>query len=346
MSFSSKIIEWYHQHKRDLPWRNTQDPYQIWLSEIILQQTQVKQGLPYYERFLQQFPNVQALAAAHEEEVLRLWQGLGYYSRARNLHYTARYITQELDGKFPDNYKDLLKLKGVGQYTAAAIASFAYDEPVAVLDGNVYRVLARYFGIEDNIAEPKTAAIFRKIAQDNLPPTQAADYNQALMEFGAIHCRPAKPDCMFCPLQSKCAALLTGRVKELPFKQKHLKVKERQIHYLVLQKADKLALKQRTKKGIWTNLYDFYAQESDMAQDFESIIESSDLDLQNLELLQASEIYKHVLTHQRIEAKFWRVRWQGNPSNLPQNLNWYNKKEIEQLPKPILIEKYLRKHFF
>ena len=203
---AAALLAWYPRHQRDLPWRHTRDPYAIWLSEVILQQTRVAQGLPYYETFLRAYPTVQHMAAAPEAEVLRYWQGLGYYSRARNMHRTARQVVEEYNGLFPGNYAGLLKLRGIGPYTAAAIASFAFDEAVAVLDGNVYRVLARIFGLHSDIAAPSSRKEFQAVADQHIPASTPADFNQAIMEFGAIQCTPAKPDCLFCPLQATCSA--------------------------------------------------------------------------------------------------------------------------------------------
>lgn len=238
MDFSNLLIDWYLQNKRDLPWRKTTNPYNIWLSEIMLQQTRVAQGLPYYEAFISAFPTVFDLAKASEEEVLKLWQGLGYYSRARNLHSTAQYIASELNGEFPKDYKNLLKLKGVGDYTAAAIASIAYGEEVPVVDGNVYRVLSRYFGIEDDISLPKAKIEFQKLSKNLLPEGKASLYNQALMEFGALQCVPKSPDCTQCVFNSSCFALQKNRVGELPLKSKRTKVKNRYFYYLIIRDGE------------------------------------------------------------------------------------------------------------
>jgi len=219
--FSARLVEWYLQNKRELPWRTTKDPYKIWLSEIILQQTRVAQGLPYYLKFIEKYPNVRALANADEQEVLRLWQGLGYYSRARNLHAAAKYVANELGGNFPDSYQKLKQLKGVGDYTAAAIASFAYQEKVAVVDGNVYRVLARLFGIEIDINSNEGKKTFSKLANELITQYQPDLHNQAMMEFGALHCTPANPNCMFCPFTTECEARLTQRQSVLPIKIKN-----------------------------------------------------------------------------------------------------------------------------
>lgn len=258
MLFSNSLINWYLQNKRNLPWRETSNPYNIWLSEIILQQTRVTQGLPYYLKFIENFPTVHDLAKAEEETVLKLWQGLGYYSRARNLHTTAKYISFELGGNFPNNYTDLLQLKGVGEYTAAAIASISFNENIAVVDGNVFRVLARYFGIELDISQSKTKKEFQKVANDLLPKGKATVFNQAMMEFGARQCVPQNPDCENCVLNTSCFALQKNKIKELPIKTKKLKIKNRYLNYVVVKdKNEHFLIEQRTENGIWKNLYQF-----------------------------------------------------------------------------------------
>ena len=227
MILSEKLIYWYLQNKRELPWRKTKDPYRVWLSEIMLQQTRVAQGLPYFLKFTKAFPTVFDLAKADESEVLKLWQGLGYYSRARNLHFTAKYIAEELNGMFPENYKGLLQLKGVGDYTASAIASICYDEPVAVVDGNVYRVLSRYFGIATPINSTKGIKEFKELAQTLIDASQPGVYNQAIMDFGALHCKPQNPLCNECPVSDSCVALAKNSIKELPVKERKIKIKKR-----------------------------------------------------------------------------------------------------------------------
>ena len=230
MTFATTLLQWFRENGRALPWRETRDPYAIWLSEIILQQTRIDQGLPYWERFMRHWPTVNALAAASEDEVLREWQGLGYYSRARNLHAAAKQVSAL--GGFPADIKGLLSLKGIGDYTAAAIGSFAFGLPAAVVDGNVYRVLARHYGISTPINTTEGKKEFQALAQELLPSDQAADFNQALMDFGAIQCTPTKPLCLQCPLQETCVAFRGGRTAELPVKQKTLKVKERHLIYI------------------------------------------------------------------------------------------------------------------
>ncbi len=349
-TFAQHIIQWYQKNHRDLPWRNTKEPYRIWLSEIILQQTRVKQGLPYYQRFVEQYPTVEDLAQASEQEVLRLWQGLGYYSRARNMHATAKMVVQDLGGDFPRQYQELLKLKGIGKYTAAAIASFAFDEPVAVLDGNVYRVLARFYGIDTDIASSEGNKAFSALAQELIPPDRPAIYNQALMEFGAMLCSPAKPNCLFCPLREACQAYHQGRQQELPVKINKVKIKNRYFHYLILQTDQQIALKKRAAKDIWQGLYDFYLIEKKKLGKPEDILPealpTSLLERLNLELV--SSTYKHMLTHQRIQIQFWHLRAEETfkLEEISPDLAWYDFAQVEDLPKPILIDKYLQEKFF
>ena len=344
--FAPALEPWYERHKRDLPWRHTTNPYQIWLSEIILQQTRVAQGRPYYERFVANYPTVADMARADEQQLLRLWQGLGYYSRARNLHQTARFVTEQLGGKFPGSYRELLKMKGIGAYTAAAIASFAFGERVAVVDGNVYRVLARVFGIKEDITTTTTKKTFaalatRLIAHANDPAT----YNQAIMEFGAIQCTPVAPDCLLCPLQQYCVAYQTGQQQQLPVKARKAPVRERFINYLVFQRGNRLAMRERTDRDIWQNLFDFYPVETDEPVD----------DLRGLalaeplaELIQVGKLMAvpvravQLLSHQRIRAVFYQIELPDATNEpLPDGLQWYTPEQIGALPKPVIITNYL-----
>eukprot|EP01038_Epipyxis_sp_PR26KG_P019552 gene19552-27691_t len=275
MDFSNSLLSWYLQNKRDLPWRNTVNPYPIWLSEIMLQQTKVAQGLPYFITFMDAFPTVLHLAQADEEQVLKLWQGLGYYSRARNMHKTAQIIAFELKGSFPNNYNDLIKLKGVGEYTAAAIASFAFNEVVPVVDGNVFRVLSRYLDIETDIASASAKKEFSALAKELMPVNNPALFNQAIMEFGALQCVPKNPDCTNCIFNTSCAALQKKKVTELPVKLKKTKVTNRYFNYLVfLDNLNKTIINKRTEKGIWHNLYEFPVIEAEEELDFETISEA------------------------------------------------------------------------
>lgn len=350
---ATALLTWYPRHQRDLPWRHTRDPYAIWLSEVILQQTRVAQGLPYYETFLRAYPTVQEMAAAPEAEVLRYWQGLGYYSRARNMHRTARQVVEEYGGLFPDNYAGLLKLRGVGPYTAAAIASFAFDEAVAVLDGNVYRVLARLFGLHSDIAAPASRKEFQALADQHIPATAPADFNQAIMEFGALQCTPARPDCLFCPLQHSCWAFQHGQVALLPVKSKAKAARVRYLHYLVLRYGKAMYLKKRGEKDIWQGLYDF------------AVVETTGPELGATEVLYHVEalggqfdtslatepepppLFKHVLSHQKLEARFhtvWLTEALPATSLADTGLQAYSPAEVEKLPKPQLIANYLGKN--
>ncbi len=337
-------------HHRDLPWRNIRDPYRIWLSEIILQQTRVQQGLPYYERFIEAFPTVEDLAAASEQEVLRLWQGLGYYSRARNLHACAKTIVNELSGCFPDNFNELLKLKGVGNYTAAAIASFAFKEAVPVVDGNVYRVLSRLFGITTDISQASAYKEFAAVAQELIDREQPDLFNQAIMEFGAVHCTPQKPLCLYCPFQPMCHAFAHQQQKELPVKKGKIKTKHRYFHYFLLHnKEGKICMHQRQKKDIWPGLFDFYLLEAPSFQEPSAIKDPllQQLLTQNSILIKESAAYKHLLTHQVLHVKFFELALssEGMENFLEKQNEFkaYSLEEINDLPKPILITNYLQK---
>ena len=341
MIFSKTLITWYLENKRDLPWRNTVHPYPIWLSEIILQQTRVAQGTPYFHAFLREFPTINELANANEQQVLKLWQGLGYYSRARNLHAAAQYIVQELQGVFPDSYSGLIKLKGVGEYTAAAIASFAYNEAVPVVDGNVFRVLSRYFGIESDINLGKTKKEFTALAAELLPTAQPALFNQAIMEFGALQCVPKNPDCTNCVFKSSCVALQKDMIGALPFKSKKLKVRFRYFNYIVVtDKNGNTKIQQRTDKGIWFNLYEFPLIEALQEEAFETIAPliqndtsfgSSVVTIQEVNPISIV----HKLSHQHLYIKFWKVTID---SVLPDGIG---PQQLKTFPFPIVIHNFI-----
>ncbi len=343
MNFSNVLIKWYLQNKRDLPWRNTTNPYPIWLSEIMLQQTRVAQGMPYFLSFTTAFPTVFDLATANEEEVLKLWQGLGYYSRARNLHKTAQYIASDLAGIFPDNYSDLLKLKGVGEYTAAAIASFSYNEAVPVVDGNVFRVLSRYFDIETDIAQASAKKEFAALAFELMPKDNPATFNQAIMEFGALQCVPKSPNCGICVFNESCAALQKKKVDQLPVKSKKVKVRNRYFNYLVVaDENDNTIIQKRTDKGIWHNLYEFPLIETDKEEDFDFITEQIQSDyfkdnsiISILEDNDKSIIHK--LSHQHLHIKFWKVNLNGSIEN------GINNTVLRTFPFPIVIYNFIEK---
>lgn len=341
MTFSNILINWYLQNKRDLPWRNTTNPYYIWLSEIILQQTRVEQGMSYYFKFVEHFPSVQDLAAASEQEVLKLWQGLGYYSRARNLHFSAKYIVEELNGNFPDTYNEILKLKGVGDYTASAIASIAFGESTAVVDGNVYRVLARFFGVDTAINSTQGIKYFKQLAQELIDVKNPATHNQAIMEFGARMCKPQNPDCEVCPLDDKCVALAEKKVKLLPVKEKKIKIKKRYFNFIVFKTDDnKTRLEQRTGKGIWQGLYQFPLVETTSIIEKQELLASKDFqELVGINNFQVSLFNKqeivHKLSHQHLYTRFWIVK---TPQHKLATLDW---EAIQDFPVPRLIDSFL-----
>ena len=341
MIFAKRLIQWYLENKRDLPWRATKDPYQIWLSEIILQQTRVEQGKPYYFKFLKAFPDVFSLANASEEEVLKQWQGLGYYSRARNLHATAKYIAFEREGKFPETHKELLTLKGVGDYTASAIASICFEEPQAAVDGNVYRVLARIFGIATPTNSTSGIKEFRDLAQRLLSKDDPTNFNQALIEFGSEQCKPRNPLCTTCPFASECIALNQNRIAELPVKLKKLKVKKRHFNYLVfISEKGETLLEQRRGKGIWEGLYEFPLIETAAEASVEHLVQEevfqkySSQDVDHPLLYNETPIV-HKLTHQHIFTKFWIQSCR----ELPQKGIAFE--EANKFPVPVLIEKFI-----
>lgn len=329
MEFANTIISWFQENGRALPWRETKDPYAIWLSEIILQQTRIAQGREYWERFMAQYPKVEDLAAASEDEVLRLWQGLGYYSRARNLHAAAKQIVAL--GKFPDTLEDIKALKGVGDYTAAAIGSFAFDIPAAVVDGNVYRVLSRYFGIDTPINSTQGKKEFAALAQSLIPASDAAAYNQGMMDFGAIQCTPQSPKCLLCPLAETCVVLREGRVEELPVKLKTLKVQTRRLAYIYIRCNGEIAIHRRGEGDIWQGLWEPY-NVSDL-----SALPTFDAPL----VLKAKDV-KHVLTHRILLADFYMLETKKRPL-LPDDYIWIKESEISEYGIPRLIEILLEK---
>lgn len=346
--FSKKIISWYHENKRDLPWRNTKDAYLIWLSEIILQQTRVEQGMSYFLKFAKEFPTVKHLAKAENEKVMKLWQGLGYYSRARNLHTTAKNITDNCQGKFPDKYNDILLLKGVGEYTAAAIASFAFNQPYAVVDGNVYRVLSRVFGVETPIDSALGKKEFYSLANELIDKKNPATHNQAIMEFGAIQCKPVSPDCSICPLNTMCFAYSKKRVTELPVKEKKIKVRNRYFNYIVLHHKSSTAINKRGEKDIWTNLYDFPLIETDKELKEDQFLKSQEwkifIDTFKYTVKSVSTSYKHILSHQKIYARFWEIECKEPFDKLlPKTCIKIKKHDIYKYAVPRLIENYIEK---
>lgn len=338
MSFSTKLINWYQSNKRELPWRARKDPYAIWLSEIILQQTRIEQGLKYYEAFIKTYPTVFDLAKAEEEEVLKLWQGLGYYSRARNLHHTAITVVENHKGVFPENHSGLLKLKGIGDYTASAISSICYNEPQAVVDGNVYRVLSRVFGIFTPINLSQGAKEFKTLAQNLIDTKRPGEFNQGLMEFGATHCKPQNPDCKSCVFSTSCVAFKKGLVKQLPVKAGKTKVRKRYFNYLVLvSDDDKTILEKRTEKGIWKNLYQFplIEKEDSSKITLEDVKKHfSEIEIDSVTLYNETPL-THKLSHQHLQIQFWVVSTPAlGESGLPIS-------KINALPVPIVIHNFI-----
>ncbi|NOQ91448.1 MAG: A/G-specific adenine glycosylase [Flavobacteriaceae bacterium] len=341
LEFSNILILWYLKNKRDLPWRKTKDPYLIWLSEIILQQTKVLQGTPYYLKFVENFDDISLLAKADEKQILNLWQGLGYYSRARNLHKTAIHITNNLNGVFPNNYEDLKKLKGVGDYTASAIASFCFNLPEATVDGNVYRVFSRYFGITTPINSTKGIKEFKQLAQILINPNKPGTHNQSIMEFGALLCKPKNPDCFNCPLNNSCFALQNKQIKKLPVKTNKIKIKKRYFNFIVINNNNQsTCIQQRVANDIWKNLYQFPLFESNNEIDVDYIIKSSVFqDLLKKESYKISKYNQkqilHKLTHQHLYTTFWVI---DVNTDLEKAVNWQN---LSNFALPTLIQNFV-----
>ena len=343
MEFSNSLLHWYLQNKRNLPWRDTTNPYPIWLSEIMLQQTRVAQGLPYFLSFMDNFPTVLHLAKASEEQVLKLWQGLGYYSRARNMHKTAKFIALELNGNFPNNYKDLLKLKGVGEYTAAAIASFAFNEVVPVVDGNVFRVLSRYFNVETDIASATAKKEFTALANELILKDNPALFNQAIMEFGALQCVPKNPNCNSCIFNSSCAALQLKKVGELPIKLKKTKVTNRYFNYLIFIDVDNhTVINKRVEKGIWQNLYEFPVIETEDEVDFETITDEINKKFSDKKIIEITQYNDnqiiHKLSHQKLHINFYKVEIK---TKLEKGIDL---ETLKTFPFPIVIHNFIEKY--
>jgi len=349
--YTTVLLKWYSENRRDLPWRQTSDPYNIWLSEIMLQQTRVSQGLPYYMNFIKRFPSIADLANASEKEVLLEWEGLGYYSRARNLHECAKNIVYDYGGIFPGTYAELIKLPGIGPYTAAAISSICFYEPYPVLDGNVYRVLSRLFNIKSDINTAEGKKTFLHIARALISDECPGDYNQAIMEFGALQCLPKNPQCEICVLNMTCESYSIKNQMERPVKSTKKKKQIRFFNYLVLVNKRSLFMNQRVKNDIWKGLYDFQLVESDGKISDEIVF------LEGLGIIEGAEWqihhikeYKHVLTHQIIHATFYCIDANNSVNNLVansvENADFYNFDEIENLPKPVLINNYLKEAIF
>jgi len=346
-SFSRLLLKWNQQENtRQMPWKGEKDPYKIWLSEIILQQTRVEQGLNYYNNFVKEFPDVHKLAKAPETAVFKLWEGLGYYSRCRNLLFTAGYISKELKGRFPDNYDEIKALKGIGPYTAAAISSFAFNLPHAVVDGNVFRVLARVFGISTAIDSTEGKKEFTSLAEDVLDRKQPGIFNQAIMDFGAVICKPAAPLCNTCVFKKRCYAFLHDLVNELPVKEKKITVRKRWFYYLVLENKKEIAIRKREGKDIWQGLYEFPLIEVGNELDSKPIIRQSEkkkwLSKNGYELISVSPLFKQQLSHQLIAGQFIKIRVKNKPS-IKNDWLWMAKEEMAAYAFPQFINQYLRK---
>ena len=335
MDFTVELLKWYEHHGRTLPWRETHDPYPIWLSEVILQQTRIQQGMAYWERFMQRFPTVEALAAASEDEVLRLWQGLGYYSRARHLHAAARQIVER--GGFPTTLEGIRSLKGVGDYTAAAVASFAFGLPAAAVDGNAYRVMARYFGIETPINSTEGKKVFAALAAQLLPRDRAADYNQAVMDFGATWCTPQSPRCADCPLAEACVAWREGRVGLLPVKERKVKMQTRHITYIYVRCQGMTALRRRGPGDIWQGLWEPVCYETGAGE--QAARELSALLQSTAPPRLIKKDVKHVLTHRILMADFYLWELDSRPA-LPAGYVWIAEEELDSYAVPRLVERF------
>ncbi|MCH2224864.1 MAG: A/G-specific adenine glycosylase [Crocinitomicaceae bacterium] len=328
--FSLLITHWFRQNYRDLPWRNTNNPYFIWLSEIILQQTRVNQGMQYYLKFTKNYPTIFDLAKSDEQNILNDWQGLGYYSRARNLHYSAQYIVNELNGVFPQTYNEIIKLKGVGKYTAAAIASFAFNESKAVVDGNVYRLLSRVFDIPTPIDSGQGQKEFQSLADELIDPNNPAEHNQSIMEVGSSICSPS-PNCEICPLTLKCLSYTRQTIHERPVKSKKTKVTDKYFHFFIYENNGKTYIEKRTKKGIWQNLFQFpliETKENELPKE-----------LNKHQTFRTSKVIKHILSHQRIYAQFHHIT--SPPIKIQKEWIEINHENIQDYPLPRIIDRYL-----
>jgi A/G-specific adenine glycosylase len=344
MSFISEVIEWYKVNKRDLPWRQTTDPYIIWLSEVILQQTRVDQGLPYFNRFVQKYPKVSDFANASEDEILQLWQGLGYYSRGRNMHKTAQMVMEDHAGYFPKKYDELLKLKGIGEYTAAAISSFSANEVKAVIDGNVFRVLSRYFGIDEPINSSRGKKLFSTIADEAIDRNNPALSNQAIMEFGALHCKPKNPLCGSCPLRLNCVAFQKNLVGILPVKLKKVTIRKRYFNYFIILKDDAILLKKRIANDIWQNLYELPLIETFEPADVNSLLRTESFkDIFGQSIVKSTYgPIKHQLSHQIIFAQFIVLN-SDEAVQFPDAWFAANVADLDQYAQPQLIFSFLKK---
>jgi A/G-specific adenine glycosylase len=343
--FNLNIHSWYSLYKRDLPWRNTNDPYLIWLSEIILQQTRIDQGMAYFSRFADEFPTISTLADASEDQILKLWQGLGYYSRARNLHFTAKFIQQKFDGIFPEDHDTIISLKGIGEYTAAAIASISFNLEYPSVDGNVYRVLSRFFGISEPIDTSNGKKIFYDLAKELIKGSDPGMHNQAIMEFGALQCTPKKPDCNQCPLNERCFAFLNQKIAELPVKQNKTKTRNRYFNYLVLSSKNNTWIRKRVENDIWKNLFEFPFIETENEISIEKLLIQTEFRkfipiTEQVAIENVSDWKIHILSHQRIHYRFVRIQL-IDEIHLPKDIFQVNKEDIFNFAVPKLLETYL-----
>ena len=347
MNFSDELIQWYLKNKRNLPWRHTADAYVIWLSEIILQQTRVEQGLPYFYRFIEKYPDVRSFAAADEGDILNLWQGLGYYSRGRNMLKTARQVAEQFGGEFPVAYDQLIRLKGIGEYTAAAISSFSAGEARAVVDGNVFRVLARYFGISEPINSTKGKKLFQGIANDLLNREHPGLHNQAMMEFGAMLCKPKNPDCELCPVKSGCYAFNHKAITDFPQKLKKTKIRERYLNYIVITEGDTVLMNKRDEKDIWANMYDFPLFESPEHLSPGQVIAQPEVKElfgeDTIRIINTYPVKKHVLTHQHLHTQFIHV--DNKPIKLEQKWFYISVNKLRNIALPKIIFLFLNNLF-
>jgi A/G-specific adenine glycosylase len=346
MPLAQKLITWYRKNKRDLPWRKTKDPYKIWVSEIMLQQTQVSRGIEYFNRFIERFPDVKVLAEANEDEILKYWQGLGYYSRARNLHHTAKVIANTHNTVFPEDYKILLSMKGIGTYTASAIMSFSFNKPYPALDGNVYRVLTRYFNITEAIDTPAGQKVIQEYAYQVMDKKNPGEFNQAIMEFGALQCIPGKPDCAKCPLNMECEALHTGKITEIPVKTGKQKQKTRFFHYVHIIQGEDTYIQKRRKKDIWQHLYEFPLIETPDPINREKLTQSPGWKnffnaYDDIHMTGYSMLYKHILTHQIINACFYTFKVPQYFKPKGRDLLRIKNEALENYAISKLMEKYL-----
>jgi A/G-specific adenine glycosylase len=340
-----KLISWYKKNARELPWRNSSDPYKVWLSEIILQQTRVAQGLPYYQKFTEAFPTVFDLAKAPEQKVLKLWQGLGYYSRARNLHHAAKQIVKDHKGVFPHEYHELKKLKGIGDYTAAAIASFCFNKPYAVVDGNVYRVLSRLFAIETPVNSNEAKKQFTELANELIDKKDPGTYNQAIMEFGAIYCTPAKPDCASCIFNDKCLSGPGGNAAKFPVKTSKTKIRTRYFEYFFLAQQKNTFIQKRVENDIWKNLYQLPLLEFSKKPTKQVVLDRLQQEIlgsaaSRFTVSKISSHKKHQLSHQTILARFWQINLTG--AGVKDNFRKIPAKNIKKYPFPVLIDNHLQ----